>query len=82
MKDTSTMMKRMGMEFFISKTEGTTKDSGSMIKCMDLGSFTTKMVQLLMRVIGKMINLMDKVEFTTHSLLLSNKSSITKTSLS
>ena len=70
------------MEFYILKMVAITRVNGKTIKCMDSVNFIMKMVKLHMRVTGMTINSMDKEEFITHSLLLLNRSLITKISLS
>lgn len=57
------------------------KDNGKMIKCMDLVSFTMKIIQSLMKGIGKMMSLMVKEEYIILNPSNSNKNLITKTSL-
>jgi hypothetical protein len=62
------MMNEMAMELSILKMGAIMKENGKMIKCMVLGNCITRMVRLLMRGIGRMMNLMGKGEFTTCSL--------------
>lgn len=57
------------------------KDNGKMIKCMDLVSFTMKIIQSLMKGIGKMMSSMVKEEYIILNPSNSNKNLITKTSL-
>lgn len=78
MKGISVMIRRMDMEYFILKMEATMKESGSMIKCMVLEDSIIRMAKLLMKAIGKTINLMGKGESIIHSLFLLNNSSTTK----
>lgn len=57
------MNKKMVMELYILKMVVIMRENGSMIKCMDSENFITKMVKLLIKEIGKMMNLTGKVDF-------------------
>jgi len=82
MRAINAIIKEMAMELCFLRMEGIMKENGKMIKWMVLVNYTMKMGKLLMKVIGKMTNLMDKVEFITHSHVYLKDNLIIKTFLS
>jgi hypothetical protein len=77
-KATSQKAKEMATAPYTSKTEGTTRESGSKIKCMASANFITRMERLLMKAIGKTMSSMDREEFTIWNLLTSTRTSTTR----
>jgi hypothetical protein len=57
------IISEMVMEVYTLNREDIIKENGKMIRCKDLGDSIIRMERLLMRDIGKMMNLMDRGEY-------------------